>query len=79
MSLFGGLFGQTQTPAQKAKERLMITLSHERAATGFPFLNEMREEIMKVVKRYVKVRDVRIHTEKNQHIDRLEIDVELES
>jgi cell division topological specificity factor len=77
MSL-ASLFGRKSGSAQAAKERLMITLSHERAANGFPFLDQMREEIIAVVRKYVRVRDVKIHTEKNRQMDKLEIDVMLE-
>ncbi len=75
---FASWFGRKSGSAQSAKERLMITLSHERAANSFPFLEEMREEIIAVVRKYVRVRDVKIHTEKNRQMDKLEIDVMLE-
>jgi cell division topological specificity factor MinE len=78
MSFFGSLFGSKKS-ANIAKERLMITLSHERASVSFGFIDQMREEILSVVKRYARVNDIRVFTNKNQKIDRLEIEVDLEN
>jgi cell division topological specificity factor len=77
MSLLGALFGSKNTPAKIARDRLKIVLSHERADNSFPFLEQMRNDILAVVKKYTAVRDVRITSQKNQNIDRLEIEVEL--
>ena len=76
MSFLDKLLGRKPSAAT-AKERLMITLAHERARNSFPFLDEMREEIIAVVKKYVPVRDVHIRAEKSHNIEKLEIDVSL--
>jgi cell division topological specificity factor len=78
MSLFGGLFGANKS-ANVAKDRLLIMLSHERAQNSFAFIEQMRSDILDVVKRYVVVRDVHISTHKDQKIDRLEIQIELDN
>ena len=76
MSLLDKLLGR-KSSASTAKDRLMITLAHERAQNSFPFLEEMREEILAVVKKYVSVKDVHIRADKSHNIEMLEIDVTL--
>lgn len=79
MSIFGGIFGKKETPATQAKNRLTAILTFERAATGFEFMDKMREEILEVVKRYINVRNIQVKSHKNQHIDRLDIEIDLEN
>ena len=78
MSFFSALFAPKPTAASRAKERLMITLSHERAATGFAFLEQMQAEIMAVVRRYCAVRTITVSADKNDRRDRLAIEIALE-
>ncbi|MDR2638435.1 MAG: cell division topological specificity factor MinE [Helicobacteraceae bacterium] len=78
MSFFGSLFGSKKS-ANIAKERLTITLARERASASFGFIDQMRDEILSVIKRYASVNDIRIFTNKNQKIDRLEIEVDIEN
>ena len=68
MSLFSKLGSKTHS-ADKAKDRLSIMLAHERAQNSFPFMEEMRNDIIEVIKKYTKVEHVSIKTEQNQNID----------
>ncbi|MDR1910931.1 MAG: cell division topological specificity factor MinE [Helicobacteraceae bacterium] len=75
---FFGLF-KAKKSSTIAKDRLLIMISQERAKTSFDFLDQMRDDILEVIKRYTKVSDVRISAKKNQNIDCLEIEVYLEN
>jgi cell division topological specificity factor len=65
--------------ALKAKERLKLVLAHERPNTHFPFMDDLREDIIKVIQKYMKVEDITIKTDrsKNLDIDLLEVEVSL--
>ncbi len=77
MSLVNRIFGSKQTSAAKAKDRLSIMLAHERAENSFPFLEDMRNDIVEVIKKYTSVENVSIKTEQNQNIDILEVEITL--
>lgn len=62
-----------------AKDRLTIAIMSDRASTGeFPFMEQMKAEIVEVVKKYVGVRGVRVKKEIEGDWEALSIDVELE-
>lgn len=77
MSLIEKLFGKKQNSAQKAKDRLKVMLAHERADNSHPFIDDMRRDIIEVIKKYTSVKDVSIKTEQNQNIDLLEVEITL--
>ena len=66
--------------ATVAKDRLTIAIMSDRdATTEFPFMNELKAEIIEVVKKYVGVRTVEIKKEIDSGIEALSIDIELDS
>jgi len=77
MSLVNRIFGAKQTSADTARDRLSIMLSHERAANSFPFLDDMKNDIIEVIKKYTSVDNVSIKTDQNQNIDILEVEITL--
>lgn len=77
MSLLDRLFGEKKKSASVAKDRLKIMLAHERATTQFPYLEQMKSEIIEVVKKYTHAEKVEIKTEQNQNIDMLEVEIVL--
>ena len=77
MSLVNRIFGSKQSSASTARDRLNIMLSHERASNSFPFLEDMRNDIIEVIKKYTSVENVSIKTEQNQNIDILEVEITL--
>lgn len=77
MSLMDRMFGNKPTSASKAKDRLSIMLAHERAQNSFPFMDEMRNDIIEVIKKYTSVENVSIKSEQNQNIDILEVEITL--
>jgi len=75
MSLFSSLFGKKETSASVARDRLKLVLAHERASNALPYMEEMKSEIMEVIKKYTKVKDIHISSQNNQNIDVLEMEI----
>ena len=71
-------FGKKKS-ASVAKDRLTIAIMSDRDRTnGYPFMDEMKAEIMDVVQKYVGVRGVEIRKEIDGDLEALAIDVELD-
>ncbi len=71
-------FGKKKS-ASVAKDRLTIAIMSDRDRTnGYPFMDEMKAEIMEVVQKYVGVRGVEIRKEIEGDMEALAIDVELD-
>ena len=65
--------------ASVAKDRLTIAIMSDRdATTEFPFMDELKAEIIEVVKKYVGVRTVEIKKEVEGGLEALSIDIQLE-
>ncbi len=77
MSMLSRMFGNKEQSASRARDRLSIMLAHERAQNSFPFMEEMRNDIIEVIKKYTKVENVSIKSEQNQNIDILEVEITL--
>ena len=58
-----------------AKDRLMMMLAYERAHTKIDNLDEMKKELINVVKKYLNVKDINIKTSSNQDIETLEVEI----
>ncbi len=61
-----------------AKDRLMMMLAYERAHTKIENLDEMKKELIEVVKKYLKVKDIEIKTTSNQNLETLEVEIILD-
>ncbi len=61
-----------------AKDRLMMMLAYERANTKIDNLDEMKKDLINVVKKYLKVQDIHIKTSSNQDIETLEVEIVLQ-
>ncbi len=78
MTLFERIFGKKkENSANIAKDRLTLMLAHERADCAVPYLDDLKNELLAVVKKYTKTGDVNIKTEQNQNVDMLEIEIQL--
>lgn len=77
MSFFESLFGKKKSTASIAKDRLTIMLSHERASCKLPYLDDLRNDLIAVIRKYTKVEDVKITSHNNQNIELLEVEVVL--
>jgi len=75
MSFFSDLFGPKKNTADVAKNRLKIMLSHERASCKLPYLDDLRNDLIAVIKKYTKVEDVKITSHNNQNLELLEVEV----
>ena len=76
--MFGFLFNKKKS-ATVAKDRLTIAIMSDRDRTnGYPFMDEMKAEIMEVVQKYIGVRGVEIRKEIDGDVEALAIDIELD-
>ncbi len=77
MSIFEKWFGKKDNSADRAKERLKLVLAHERTSTNFPFMDDLRRDMIAVIQKYLKVEDINIKTEQSRelNIDLLEVEV----
>ncbi len=75
MSFFDSLFGRNKNTAHVAKDRLKIMLAHERASCKLPYLDDLRNDLIAVIKKYTKVEDVKITSHNNQNLEFLEVEV----
>jgi len=81
MTLFERFFGtkKDRSSASKARDRLTIMLAHERADCAVPYLDDLKMDLLEVIKKYTQVKDINIKTENNQNIDMLEIEIQLDT
>ncbi len=77
MSFLDKLLGRENT-AKMASNRLSIVLAHERSA-NLPYLNDMRNEIVAVIKKYTGAgeNNINFKTDSNQNMNMLEIEITL--
>ena len=75
MSMFSSLFGKKESSASVARDRLKLVLAHERASNALPYMDEMKAEILEVIKKYTQVKDIQISSQSNQSIDVLEMEI----
>ncbi len=80
MSILSLLFGEKKKTANVAKERLSLIIAHERTNKDGPdFLPQMRDELMQVIAKYVKIdqEGVRFNLQKQDNIEMLEVNIAL--
>lgn len=77
MSFLDKLLGR-ENSAQMAKNRLTLVLAHERS-TNLPYINEMRTEIVEIIKKYTGAGadNINFKTDSNQNMNMLEIEITL--
>jgi cell division topological specificity factor len=67
--------------ASTAKERLMVVVAHQREGRGSaaPYLPQLREEILAVVRKYVHVPDtsVQVQVQQKDGLEVIEMDITL--
>jgi cell division topological specificity factor len=64
--------------ASTAKDRLTIAIMSDRNNHSYPFMDQMKAEIIEVVKKYIGVKTIDIKKEVDGEIEALSIDVQLE-
>lgn len=80
MSLLDKIFGRGDSAksATIATNRLSVVLATERSA-NLPYINEMRNEIIEVIKKYTGAgtQNINFKTDSNQNMNLLEIEITL--
>ncbi|MCK5855361.1 MAG: cell division topological specificity factor MinE [Sulfurovaceae bacterium] len=72
-------FFKKKQSASVAKDRLTIAIMSDRKnSTNYPFMDEMKAEIIEVVKKYIGVKGIEIKKEFDGDFEALSIDVMLE-
>jgi len=72
-------FFKKKRSASVAKDRLTIAIMSDRDRTNsYPFMDEMKAEIIEVVKKYIGVKNIEIKKEIDGDLEALSIDVELD-
>jgi cell division topological specificity factor len=70
-----------KSTASIAKERLQVVVAHQRRSreTGMDFLPRLQQDLLEVIRRYVKVGDdaIRIDIEREGDIEVLELNIVL--
>lgn len=74
MSIFD--FFNKGNSASKATDRLQIVLAHERSM-NVPYIEQMKSELLEVIKKYTNTNNISIKTDTNQNINMLEIEITL--
>ena len=81
MSLLSFLLGEKKKTASVAKERLQIILAHERTGRGsaLDYLPSLQRELVAVISKYVSIKpeDIKVHLEKQDNFDILQVKIEL--
>lgn len=82
MAWYDKLFGgpSKNNTAASAKERLLVVVATQREGRGTaPYLPQLREEILAVVRKYVQVADssVEVNLQRKDGIEVLEMDITL--
>ena len=77
MNIFG-LF-RKQRSAPMARERLQILLAHERASVDSDLVSILREEILAVIAKHVRLEPdkVQVRMERGESVSTLEVEVEV--
>jgi len=75
--MFGWL--NKKKSASVAKDRLTVAIMTDRATNSeYPFMNELKAEIIEVVKKYIGVKEVSIKKEVEGEVEALSIDIQLD-
>ena len=64
--------------ASIAKDRLTIAIMSDRRNDTYPFMDDMKAEIIEVVRKYIGVKNIEITKEREGNVEALSIDVQLE-
>ena len=72
-------FFKRKKSAKVAKDRLTIAIMSDRVKNSeYPFLEDLKKDILEVVKKYVEVKNIKIEKELVDDVEALSIDIELE-
>ena len=69
-------FWKKKKSADDAKNRLLVALAHDRTS-NIPYMEDMKNEILAVIKKYTQTNKIDIKADSNQNINMLEIEITL--
>lgn len=73
-----GWFNKKES-ASVAKDRLTVAIMTDRATNSeYPFMNELKVEIVEVVKKYIGIKEVVIKKEVDEEVEALSIEIQLD-
>lgn len=72
---FLSFFNKKEKSAGIAKDRLRIAISSDRNNTSYPFMAQMKADIIEVVRKYVQAQSVNITKESEGDVDTLGIEI----
>jgi cell division topological specificity factor len=73
-----GWFNKNES-ARVAKDRLTVAIMTDRATNSeYPFMNELKVEIVEVVKKYIGIKEVVIKKEVDEEVEALSIEIQLD-
>ena len=64
--------------AETAKERLKIAIMSDRTDSDYPFMDDLKQDIISVIKKYKRVSKVEVKKIHKQEGSALSIDIELD-
>ena len=81
-SFFSFLLGEKKKTASVARERLQISLAHERSGQSGhepDYLPALQRDLIAVISKYIHINadDIKVHLERQENLDILEVKIEL--
>jgi cell division topological specificity factor len=77
MSFLDKIFGDKKKSGSVAKDRLTMMIAHERTSNTLPYLEDLKAELLEVIKKYTSVEKLDIKTESDNNLDILEVEIVL--
>ncbi|WP_456457418.1 cell division topological specificity factor MinE [Nitratifractor sp.] len=76
--MFPWLNKKKKKSASVAKDRLKIAIMSDRTGHDLPFMEDLKRDIIEVIKKYKEVSNIEIRKVSHQETDAIAIEVELE-
>ncbi len=76
--MFSWLNKKKKKSAAVAKDRLKIAIMSDRTGHDLPFMEDLKRDIIEVIKKYKEVSNIEIRKVSHQETDAIAIEVELE-
>lgn len=83
LNIFSALKGKakSQSSASTAKERLQIVIASNRKNNRLPFMKDLEEELLAVIKKYIEIKEedmeVKVQEDEETGLEVLELNVNL--
>ena len=74
--MFG--FLKKKKSAEIAKDRLTIAIMSDRSQNDYPFMEDLKKDIIEVVKKYINVKEINVKKEAQDELEAISIDLVLD-